>query len=138
LLASAVIWLAGEVWPVFATQAFHPLLLGVLMLVGFAVAVISGMLYKIVPFLGWLHLHAQLRSRAERRTRLPAMKDFIPERSARRQFHVYLLALVLLMGAMIWPAWLAYPAALAWLFACVLLWLNIFGAARLYRRLSLG
>ena len=138
LLASGAWWLSGEVWPVLAAQAFYPLLLGVLMLVGFTVAVISGMLYKIVPFLGWLHLHAQLHSRAERRTRLPTMKDFIPERVARRQFHGYLLSLCLLLCAVVWPEQLIYPAALAWLLACSMLWLNIFGAVRLYRRLSQG
>jgi hypothetical protein len=138
LLASSALWLAGAVWPELAAQAFYPLLLGVLMIVGFTVAVISGMLYKIVPFLAWLHLHAQLHTRAERRTRLPTMKDFIPERVARRQFHTYLLALILLTGAVVQPVWLTYPAALAWLLACVLLWLNIFSAVRLYRRLSRG
>ena len=138
LLASGVLWLAGELWVGLAAQTFFPLLLGVLMIVGFTVAVISGMLYKIVPFLAWLHLHAQLHTRAERRTRLPTMKDFIPERVAQRQFHVYLLALVLLVGAVVQPMWLTYPAALAWLLACVLLWLNIFNAVRLYRRLSMG
>jgi hypothetical protein len=138
LLASGALWLAGEVWPGLAAQAFYPLLLGVLMIVGFTVAVISGMLYKIVPFLCWLHLHAQLHTRAERRTRLPTMKDFIPERVARRQFHAYLLALILLIGAVVQPVWLTYPAALAWLLACVLMWFNIFSAVRLYRRLSMG
>jgi len=138
LLASGVLWLIDEIWPELSTQAFYPLLLGVLMIVGFTVAVISGMLYKIVPFLGWLHLHAQLHTRAERRTRLPTMKDFIPERVARRQFHAYLLALVLMVGAVVSPAWFVYPAALAWLLACMLLWLNIFNAVRMYRRLSMG
>ena len=138
LLASGALWLAGEIWSGLAAQAFYPLLLGVLMIVGFSVAVISGMLYKIVPFLGWLHLHAQLHTRAERRTRLPTMKDFIPERVARRQFHAYLLALILLVGAVVRPLWLTYPAALAWLLACVLLWFNIFSAVRMYRRLAKG
>lgn len=138
LLAGGVLWLTGELWPALSAQAYFPLLLGVLMIVGFTVAVISGMLYKVVPFLGWLHLHAQLHTRAERRTRLPTMKDFISERVARRQFHAYLLALILLLGAVLWPAWLVYPAALAWLLACALLWLNVFGAVRMYRRMSLG
>lgn len=136
LLASGALWLAGEIWLGLAAQAFYPLLLGVLMIVGFTVAVISGMLYKIVPFLSWLHLHAQLHTRTERRTRLPTMKDFIPERMARRQFYAYLLALILLVGAVLQPLWLTYPAALAWLLACVLLWLNIFSAVRMYRRLA--
>ena len=138
LLVSIGIWLIGGFIPQWAEQTAYPVLLGVLMIAGFTVAVISGMLYKIVPFLGWLHLHASLHSRAERRTRLPNMKDFIPERAARRQFYVYLLALCLLTGAALRPVWFTYPAALTWLLSCGLLWLNIFNAVRLYRRLSQG
>jgi hypothetical protein len=138
LLASGAWWLAGEVWPGLAAHAYYPLQLGVLMIAGFTVAVISGMLYKSVPFLGWLHLHTQLHTRAERRTRLPTLKDFIPERVARRQFHAYLLSLCLLLCAVVWPEQLIYPAALTWLLACSMLWLNLFGAVRLYRRLLKG
>ncbi len=138
LLASTGLWLLGTLLPVLSAQVFYPLLLGVLMIGGFTVAVISGMLYKIVPFLAWLHLHAQLHTRAERRSRLQTMKDFISEPMARRQFYVYLLAFALLTGAVIRPAWLTYPAALAWFLACTLLWLNIFKAVRLYRRLAQG
>lgn len=136
LLVSIGIWLVGGVMPQWAAQAGYPLLLGVLMIAGFTVAVISGMLYKIVPFLCWLHLHSSLHTRAERRTRLPNMKDFIPERVARRQFFVYFAALAFLIGAVLRPGWFAYPSALAWLLACTLLWLNIYKAVRLYRRLS--
>lgn len=138
LLLSIGVWLLGGAMPQWAAQAGYPLLLGVLMIAGFTVAVISGMLYKIVPFLGWLHLHASLHVRAERRTRLPNMRDFIPERVARRQFVVYLLALIMLIGATLRPAWFVYPAGVAWLLSCALLWLNIFNAVRLYRRLSQG
>ena len=138
LLLSIGVWLAGGIMPQWAAQTAYPLLLGVLMIAGFTVAVISGMLYKIVPFLGWLHLHASLRTRTERRARLPNMKDFIPERVACRQFAAYLVALILLIGAVLWPVWFTYPAALAWLLASTLLWLNIRNAIRLYRRLSRG
>ena len=37
----------------------YGMLLGVLMIVGFAMSVINGMLYKIVPFLVWFHLQSR-------------------------------------------------------------------------------
>lgn len=138
LLVTIMLWLAGVWYPSFAARPYQPLLIGIVMIFGFITALVSGMLYKIVPFLGWLHLHSSLHTRAERRARLPNMKDFIPEKAARRQFYVYLLALILLTGAALRPVWFAYPAALAWLLACVLLWLNLYNAVRLYRRLAPG
>jgi hypothetical protein len=58
------------------------LLLGILLIFGFAVAVINGMLYKIVPFLAWFHLQAQLLGRA----RIPNMKQLLPDAAVRRQW----------------------------------------------------
>jgi hypothetical protein len=51
--------------PTWAQAPQVDLLLGILLIFGFAVAVINGMLYKIVPFLAWFHLQAQLFQRAK-------------------------------------------------------------------------
>ena len=56
LAVAVVLWTAGRVWAPLATDPRYPVLLGALMIPGFALAVINGMLYKIVPFLVWLHL----------------------------------------------------------------------------------
>ena len=45
-------------------------------LLGFAMSVIQGMLYKIIPFLVWFHLFRG----GTTKTRIPNMKEIIPER----------------------------------------------------------
>lgn len=84
----------------------RPEAVGVLLLVGVGVALPSGMLLKIMPFLCWFHL--QHRQLALRRLdlRIPHMHAFIPERSARVQFGLHLAALGLLVAG----AWPGIPA----------------------------
>lgn len=93
LIACVLVWLVAQWWPAWATRAAYPLLLGILFIGGFAVSVVSGMLYKIVPFLAWFHLQAQLQARAGS---IPTMKDMIAERAKRAQFGLHLAACILL------------------------------------------
>lgn len=80
------------------------LLMGLLFLLGFASSVVNGMLYKIVPFLGWFHLQAQSSA-----GRFPDMKQFIPDGAARWHFRLHLAALAMLLPAPWMPPWLALP-----------------------------
>jgi hypothetical protein len=70
--------------------------LGLLFLLGFATSVISGMLYKIVPFLAWFHLKTQTGAKIGT---IPNMKEMIPDRLARLHFRLHLAALALLLPA---------------------------------------
>jgi hypothetical protein len=101
---------------------------GMLFVAGFAVSVVNGMLYKIVPFLAWFHLQAQQGILA---AGLPSMKDYLPERRAQGQFLAHLAALACLSAAPFAPA-LAVPGGL--LLAASSAWLgwNLVGAVRLY------
>ncbi len=103
--------------------------LGVLCLVGVFVSAINGMLYKIVPFLNWLHLQRLCDSH----TLPPTMHQMIPERMMRRQFYAHMVALVLLLAA-VWLPLLARPAGLVFAFACGWLGINLVGALRVYLR----
>ena len=91
---------------------------------------ITGMLYKIMPFLNWLHLQQQGATTIA----LPNMKQMIPEASMRGQMLLHFTALGLLLGAVLWPA-LLLPAGLAFTASCLWLEWNLAGAARLYVRL---
>lgn len=102
---------------------------GVLAIVGVFVSAISGMLYKIVPFLNWLHLQRACGLRALP----PTMNQMIPEQHARRQFHAHLLALLLLLAA-VWFPGLARVAGVAFMFDCAWLGINLIGAVRVYLR----
>jgi hypothetical protein len=103
--------------------------LGVLALPGLFLSVITGMLYKIMPFLNWLHLQQQGGTGMP----LPNMKQMIPEASMRGQMLVHFLALGLLLAAVLWPA-LALPAGLVFVASCLWLEWNLVGAARIYVR----
>ncbi len=129
LLALAVSWLAFAALPQLGEHARAPLWLGVLALPGVFLSVIQGMLYKIMPFLNWLHLQRQ----GGTVTTQPNMKQMIPERAMRGQMRLHFAALLLLLAAVILPA-LALPAGLLFCASCLWLEWNLVGAARLYAR----
>ncbi len=99
--------------------------LGLLALVGVFVSAISGMLYKIVPFIHWLHLQRICPPGVMP----PPMNRMIAEQAMRRQFHMHLLALLLLLAS-VWLAVLAPVAGMAFAASCLWLGINLMGAAR--------
>jgi hypothetical protein len=128
LLAAIVLWLA----PAASGGNSQPLAIGVLLIAGVGWSTISGMLYKIVPFLVWFHAQA---NQAHARRRLPGVNKMIPAKRANAQFALHLLALVLLLAACYRPA-LVRPAAAAALLACAGLWCNLLAATRLLLPIS--
>ena len=130
LLAGALLWLATLLVPALASAPQVELLLGILLIFGFAVAVINGMAYKIVPFLAWFHLQAQLF----RRVKVPNMKQLLPEARIRQQRWAYLTALLLLLAAAVYPTVFTYPAALALGLTGVWVGVNLWGIWQMYRR----
>jgi hypothetical protein len=129
LLVLAASWLLFEALPQFGSHPRAPLWLGVLALPGVFLSVIMGMLYKIMPFLNWLHLQQQGGTTMTS----PNMKQMIPEGAMRAQMRLHFAALVLLLAAVLWPA-LALPAGLAFTASCLWLEWNLVGAARVYAR----
>jgi hypothetical protein len=103
--------------------------IGMLALVGVFVSAIQGMLYKIMPFLNWLHLQRLCGLNMLP----PTMNQMIPERAMRRQYYVHLLGLALLLLA-VWLPVLARPAGLVFAADCVWLGVNLLMAVRVYRR----
>jgi hypothetical protein len=106
------------------------LLLGVWMIVGFASSAIHGMLYKIVPFLVWLHLHNQ-----DIRGTLPNMKEILPDTRTAPHLWIHIAALGLLTVAILHPAFWTYPAAAALALSYGWLAANLWSAFNLYRHL---
>jgi hypothetical protein len=107
LLAACGLALARQAWPETLGDAWD-VLIGLLFLLGFAASVVNGMLFKIVPFLAWFHLNAQV---GMRNTGLASMRDFIADAAARRQFRLHLAALGLLLPSP-WVNGLALPGGL--------------------------
>lgn len=129
LLASAL-WLAAQWVGPFGTWPGWPLLWGMLMLHGGFVSVMVGMLYKIVPFLVWLHL----RNLGRGKLSAPNMKLVLAESAMRQHLWLHGAALVLLLLAVVWPDWLSYLAAVALIAAHALLLRNLLRALSVYRR----
>jgi hypothetical protein len=92
--------------------------------------VIGGMLYKIVPFLVWLHL----QNRGRGKVMAPNMKAVLSEKRMLWHFRTHLVACVALFAAALWPAVFAYPAGLALLASNLLLGANLLAAMSVYRR----
>jgi hypothetical protein len=124
LLFSAMLFIA---LPQIGNDPRAAVWLGLLAVVGVFVTAINGMLYKIVPFLNWLHLQ-RLCGLA---TLPPTMNQMIPERIMRRQFYLHLAALAFLLAAVWLPA-LARPAGVVFALACAGLGANLAGALRAY------
>lgn len=130
LLLSVLVWAAGAL-----SGEMPALALGILFLVGFAMSVVNGMLYKIVPFLVWLHLNNRRQVGGRPQVGIPNMKKIIPERRLRRQFRLHLATLFTLLAAVAWPV-LARPAGVLAVVSAGLLAANLLGALGVYRQVA--
>jgi hypothetical protein len=111
----------------FARAPSFAVAIGILTFVGLFVSVITGMLYKIVPFLNWLHLQ-----RLGGLTVLPPnMKQMIPERAMIGQMRLHFTALAFLLAAMAWPP-LTVAAGLLFAASCAWLEWNLLSGVRVY------
>lgn len=129
-LAACLLWEAAHLYPPIAASRAWPLLFGVLVLVGGFMAVIVGMLYKIVPFLVWLHL----QNRGKGRVVAPNMKMVLAESRMKLHLVAHFVVLGLLVAAALWPTLAARPAGLALVVASALLAANLLSAVAVYRR----
>jgi hypothetical protein len=119
----------AAIFPVLAELPGWPLVFGILLVLGGFLPFIIGMLYKIVPFLAWLHLQSATQSKMP----APTMNKILGEPAMQRQMKAYVLAVLMLLVAVFWPTWLARPAGLALAIAAGWLWLNLLSAIRRYR-----
>ncbi len=133
LLSAIGFWFSAQIVQALGAWQRYGMLLGVLMIVGFAVSVINGMLYKIVPFLVWFHL--QSKNKAHGIT-VPNVRDILPESRTRPQMWLHFAALGMLLAATLLPTMFTYPAALLFGASNLSLWLNIVAAVRIYRSTS--
>ena len=113
------------------------LLLGLLMIYGFAMTAVNGMMYKIIPFIIWLHLSARnknLRDRGQRgsQVKVPHMRKIIPEVAGLRQFRLHLASLLMLVLATLWPNGFYYPAVLLFAISQTALLFNLSKAVLFY------
>jgi hypothetical protein len=126
--AALALWLWAGAPP--AWQGRLEFLLGVVLLGGAFPAVVCGMLYKIVPFLAWLHLSRVV-------PKPPHMHLVIPEPGPKRQLKVLAAAVATLMLGVFWAP-LVVVGGLVFAGANLLLLFNLVGAVAVYRRALTG
>ncbi len=129
LLLAMALGVAGQVIPALDRVQGDNFALAFLFIAGFAVSVVNGMLYKIVPFLIWFHLQSLLMGVV----RVPNMKLIMPEPGMRRQMWLHFAAVPTLALSALWPP-LVYPAALLFGASMILLEVNLLYAFRIYQR----
>jgi len=131
LLAASIVG-AGAQLPRWSDHPALPLVLGVLAIVGFALSVISGMLYKIVPFLLWLKLQGRVGGRP------PHIKQIMPDRHARLQLWLHTAATLSLLAAAIGQNGWIYPGAALLTGSALTLGVSLLRAWRVARRALRG
>ena len=88
------------VWPAAADIDGWTLTFGVLLVAGGFLPFITGMLYKIIPFLSWMHL----QNGGQAKVPAPAMNKILSESEMKPQMRAYMVALVLLLAAIFFPS----------------------------------
>jgi hypothetical protein len=119
-LLLAILGYSILILPISRPTAATELQWGILMIPGFAISIMIGMLYKIAPFLSWLHLQQACLKKPGAILKLPTMHDLLPIKHGRMQFWLHGLALALLLGAVQVPvitplAAIALAADFIWL-----------------------
>ncbi len=110
----------------------------ILFVTGFVGSAILGMLYKIVPFLVWLHLTNRAQASGVVPRGLPNMKQVIPNERSKRLFRLYTAWLPLSWAAPFRMEWLGPPAGLLLMAVALVLARHLHQAVRLYRRRRRG
>ncbi|MCF6283104.1 MAG: hypothetical protein L3J28_13040 [Candidatus Polarisedimenticolaceae bacterium] len=136
-MAAFLLWFWGPFWGEVIGEQARLLLLGGCLLAGFALSVINGMLYKILPFLSWFHLqHRSIALLGFGRVKIPNMKEFLPDRLAKQQYMLHLLALMLLVMAVLAPDIFSRPLGFAICASSLLLEFNLVQAVVRYRNIN--
>ena len=110
-------------------SASWTLCLGVLVLPGFVLAVIQGMLYKIVPFLTWFHLQSTYPGQGI----VPNVREIHARFHANAHLALFAVALAFL-AASCWVPELSRVAGLLWGVYALWLEINLLQAVHVFRK----
>ena len=120
MAVGAAMWVVND----FLDEKYS-VLVSILIGGGFIFSVMSGMLYKIVPFLVWFHLNAKGYMS------IPTMNDMISKKAAKWQFALFLLSLIGFTLSFFIVELLGF-FALTFIISMVLLEFNIISAVLIY------
>ncbi len=133
-LVSLLLAFALTIYHYFISTDFS-VLIATVVLIGFACSVINGMLYKIVPFLVWLHLRLPVMTgkvSPSEKNHTPNVSKVINKKSMLVQFWLHLLATVLCIISAVFKSYWVYLAATSLFASNALLFVNFVLAIKLY------
>ncbi len=128
------IWVLARMFPAIAQSTAAPLIIGIGLVLGSALSLLNGMLYKIVPFLSWFHLQNRQLAFMCMTVQVPNMKQLLPDKAAKRQLWIHLAALAALLPAVLLRGWFAHIAGLLLALSSLMLWINLVLVVVFYRR----
>lgn len=129
-LGMGMLILSVGFWALFTLSEEDGLLPAALIAYGaFALAIVSGMMYKIVPFLVWFHLSNQGYVSA------PVMAEVISARRARQHLYLFSVAVVMMLAGFFWSEVLLRASGGMLIGAFFLLGYNLVTAVRIYRKI---
>ena len=132
LILACFFMLTAAMVPALGEWDGRDFMFAVLLLLGAYVSCITGMLYKIVPFLSWLHLQNQ----GQGKVMAPNVSRLLPEKDAMRQFVFHCLTLFIGLGAAIFPDFLARLAGFGVMLSMLWLGLNVYSVTKRYHQFS--
>jgi hypothetical protein len=134
VLFCVIAWILQWMLPALSPGPTISLVIGVGSILGAAVSLLNGMLYKIVPFLSWFHLQNRQLALMCLTVQVPNMKQLLPDRAAFKQFWLHSAALLTALAAVWQPHWFVYPAGVLLALSSWLLWINLLLVVVRYRR----
>lgn len=96
---------------------------------GFLLSVLTGMLYKIVPFLVWFHLNAKGHFE------IPTMREMLDSKMANIQISFHLIALIFAMSSVFFPMFIKL-GGFAFVISGMLMMLNLLKAVNIYVKMK--
>ncbi|MFK5948047.1 MAG: hypothetical protein QM500_04650 [Methylococcales bacterium] len=139
--ASLYFWLTGLLSLVVCVFVFNysfffeknmSVLIGFIFFSGFVFSIINGMLFKIVPFLVWLHLNRKLAFTEKGLSAVPTMNEVISRNKMLRQYYFHVAALLLTLSSFFKPEVFFYPAMICWLLSLGLLFTYLLQSVHLF------
>lgn len=140
LLVSMLLWLVGSLlgdsrWTARLMESAV-----MLFVMGGVLSAVSGMIFKIVPFLVWLHLNNLYQSAGVWQGNVPNVRQVIPARYIRWQFRLQMIAVALLMviplGQFVdeGERYLTKFAGIAWIASFALMLVTLLAARSRYQQ----
>jgi len=117
-------------WLPISTEKIDTLF-GQFFLIGFAVSITSGMLYKIVPFILWFHRFSHKIGKEN----VPLLRDILPNKRSNQQFICFIVVNIsMFLGIVLETIWIVQLSGILLSISFMLVFLNIFSSLRIAQK----